>query len=210
MSLYRFLRALCSPVIKLIWPTKVVGKENLDSLDGGAQVICNHYSKLDGILAGVRLFKDEFHVLAKAEAFDKKIGNWFLREMGAIPVRRGEADIDAVKAVLKVIKDGNKLLVFPEGTRNREGTEQMGEFKQGTARFAIKTKTPIVPMLYYRMHKPFRRNYLYIGKPIDMSEFYGCRRSEDYERATQHIFDKMVELRAEMNAYVENRKKGGK
>jgi 1-acyl-sn-glycerol-3-phosphate acyltransferase len=197
---YRFLRIALMPVLKILWPTKFVNRENVDKINGGL-VICNHYTKVDGLIP-TPLFKGEMHVLAKQELMKAGIGKWFLGKMGTIPVRRGEPDIDAVKAVLKVLKDDKKLLIFPEGTRNKEGTKDMGEFKEGTARFAIKTKKPLLPMIYYSSPKLFKKNYLYIGEPIYLDDFYSARSSAEYQKATQFVYDKMVETRALCDEYV--------
>ena len=202
-SLYRFIRALTYPFVKITWPTKVVGKERFDAMGGGI-VICNHYAIPDTLIPVASLYKKELHVLAKAEAFEvAKIADWFLRKMGAIPVHRGEPDINAVKQVLAVLKADKKLVMYPEGTRNREGTKEMLHFKQGAARFAIKAQKPILPMVYYRMHKAYRKNWLYIGEPIYLDEFYGSRRPEDFERATEVVYEAMQKTREECDAYVE-------
>ena len=210
---YRVVRCVLTPLIKLLWPTKVVGKERFDAMQGGL-VICNHYAIPDTLIPVASLYKKELHVLAKAEAFEcAKIANWFLRKAGAIPVHRDEADIDAVKEVLSVLRADKKLVMYPEGTRNREGTKEMLEFKQGAARFAIKARKPILPMVYYRMHKVFRRNWLYIGEPITLEEFYNTRDPGDYERATKKVYDGMLATRKACDEYVEEKlgkKDGGK
>ena len=210
---YRVVRCGLTPLIKLLWPTKVVGKERFDAMQGGL-VICNHYAIPDTLIPVASLYKKELHVLAKAEAFEcAKIANWFLRKAGAIPVHRGEADINAVKEVLSVLRADKKLVMYPEGTRNREGTKEMLEFKQGAARFAIKARKPILPMVYYRMHKVFRRNWLYIGEPITLEEFYNTRDPGDYERATKKVYDGMLATRKACDEYVEEKlgkKDGGK
>lgn len=202
---YRVVRCVLTPLIKLLWPTKVVGKERFDAMQGGL-VICNHYAIPDTLIPVASLYKKELHVLAKAEAFEcAKIANWFLRKAGAIPVHRGEADINAVKEVLSVLRADKKLVMYPEGTRNREGTKDMLEFKQGAARFAIKARKPILPMVYYRMHKVFRRNWLYIGEPITLEEFYNTRDPGDYERATKKVYDGMLATRKACDEYVEEK-----
>ncbi len=210
---YRVVRCVLTPLIKLLWPTKVVGKERFDAMQGGL-VICNHYAIPDTLIPVASLYKKELHVLAKAEAFEcAKIANWFLRKAGAIPVHRGEADINAVKEVLSVLRADKKLVMYPEGTRNREGTKEMLEFKQGAARFAIKARKPILPMVYYRMHKVFRRNWLYIGEPITLEEFYNTHDPGDYERATKKVYDGMLATRKACDEYVEEKlgkKDGGK
>ena len=115
---YRFIRFVTAPIVRILWPTKVVNKHYFDEMGGGI-VICNHYAIPDTLIPVMSLYKKELHVLAKAEAFEcAKIANWFLRKIGAIPVHRGQPDINAVKEVLSVLKADKKLVMYPEGTRN--------------------------------------------------------------------------------------------
>ena len=86
----------------------------------------------------------------------------------------------------------------------------MLEFKQGAARFAIKSRTHVLPMVYYRMHKVFRKNWLYIGEPISLEEFYGTRDPEAYEKATEKVYEGMVATRKACDEYVEPKLKGKK
>ncbi len=194
-SFYQFIRRFMKPLNMMVWPLRILNKQNFDAVEG-ALLICNHYTTVDATILTANLLKDDFNALAKSEAFKTKIGNWFLRKIGAIPVNRGEADIEAVKACLKVLKDNRKLLLFPEGTRNKAGTKEMAEFKPGTARFAIKTKKPIVPMIYFEPPKSFKRTYLYIGEPFLLEQFYSARTSAEFEEATEFIRTKMLETRA--------------
>jgi len=204
--LYRVFRALLLPIVSIGLPTKIINKENAFKVSGG-QYILNHYTSLDSIVPYCYIFKKEAHVIAKYELFKISIMGWLLTKMGGIPVRRGDADIEAAKAVLKVLKDGKKLLIFPEGTRNKEGNQIMGELKTGTARFAIKTKTPIVPMLYYQPPKLFRKNYLYIGEPFTLEEYYKAKKPEEFKEATKIIVEKFAECRKAVNEIAEKKKK---
>ncbi len=206
---YRFLRVILRPIQMLVWPTKVIGAENAKKVKG-ALFTCNHYSKMDSMIPYFVLFKKEAHALAKYELFTNPVAGWFLHKMGAIPVRRGEADIESVKQVLRVLKDGKQLLIFPEGTRNKEGTQHMAEFKTGTARFAIKAKVPVVPMIYYQSPKAFRKNWLYVGEPFSLEEFYGARTIDENHAATEVIKEKMDETRRLCNECVEKATKGKK
>lgn len=208
-AFYRFLRVILRPIQMLVWPTKVIGAENAKKVKG-ALFTCNHYSKMDSLIPYFVLFKKEAHALAKYELFTNPVAGWFLHKMGAIPVRRGEADIESVKQVLRVLKDGKQLLIFPEGTRNKEGTQHMAEFKTGTARFAIKAKVPVVPMIYYQSPKAFRKNWLYVGEPFSLEEFYGARTIDENHAATEVIKEKMDETRRLCNEYVEKATKGKK
>ncbi|MGN0790387.1 MAG: lysophospholipid acyltransferase family protein [Christensenellales bacterium] len=178
---------------KTVWPTKVIGAENFEKFKGGI-IISNHYASTpDGAIIFNDFFKTYFNALVKEEAFRSKIGNWFLRGVGCIPVKRGEADIDAYKAVMSVLKSGENILIFPEGTRNKTGSQTMNTFKEGVAVFAMRAKVQVQPMLYYRMHKPFHKNLLVVGEPIDLLA-EGFDRKQDKE-ATQFLYDKMCELR---------------
>lgn len=210
---YRIITTLARPFVSFFWRIKIVGAQNIQSVeDKGAIFICNHYSMVDTFLPCVKLFKREAHILAKSELFEIPVLGGLLHDLGAIPVRRGEADIDCVKCIFKLLKDGKHVMIFPEGTRNKQGTQDMGEIKSGAARFAIKTKSPIVPMMYYAPPKAFKRNYLYIGEPFELDEFYGDRSHDAMERATEVVKQKMDEVRRLVNAYVKEgtSKKGGK
>ncbi len=204
MLFYRALRFILVPFVKLLWRTEIVNVENYENFGSGL-IVCNHFSALDGIIPAPKMFKKELHVVIKTEAFDgTKIASWFLPKMGGIPVHRGEADVNAVKSILNVLKADKQLLIFPEGTRNKGDYRVMGEFKDGAARFAIKAKKPLLPIFYYRPHKMFRRNWLYIGKPFDLQEFYGDKPTEENKkRATAVVRAHMEETQTLCNAYVE-------
>lgn len=202
-ALYRFLRVLLRPLQCILWPTKVINKENAFKFDGGLY-LCNHYSTFDSLIPIFTMFKKEAHILAKYELFKNPLAGGILYKMGAIPVRRGEADTDSVKAVFRVLKDDKKLLMYPEGTRNKQGTQDMGELKTGAARFAIKMKKPLVVMVYYKPAKTFHKNYLYVGEPFTLEEFYGAKTNEEYHAATEVIREHFDEARAGVNAYVES------
>ncbi len=206
MSIYKFLNFLTKPWMKFLYPTEIVHAENFPK-EESCITICNHYATPDTFIIAQKFMPNELHVLAKAEAFDSKIGNKFLKGMGAIPVHRGEGDVSAVKSVMKVLKANKTILIFPEGTRNKAGTKTMAPLKQGVARFAIKSNKKVVPMMYYRMHKVFRKNWLMVGEPIAFDNFKNMKNHDDYQRATDFLTEKMAELRTQLDAYVEDGKK---
>ena len=186
---YNFIRALFYLPIKLLYPTKVVGKDNL--IEGKCILIANHTSNLDGIIIGVNL-KKQISFLAKAELFKTKLSNWFFKKMKAIKVNRGKADIAAVREVLKLLKQNGTLGVFPGGTRVEE--EEDEQFKGGVAMFAIKASAPIIPMKFVKKPKVFRRNTLVIGKPFYLEQTESKLTKEEIERATKIIKQKQTEL----------------
>jgi len=99
--------------------------------------------------------------MAKAELFKFPLMDVALRNLGAFPVYRGEKDGWAMKHAHKVLEQGQTLGIFPEGTRNK--SRGLGLAKTGTARLALETKSPIVPMIVigtdgFFKHFPRRAN----------------------------------------------------
>ena len=204
MKFYRFMRALVSPFARVIFPTKIIGMENMPK--DKALVISNHYSACEVFPVGVRLFKKEFHAMAKKELFKFRPFGFILKKLGGIPVDRSGSDTTAMKTVIKLLSNGKQVFMCPEGTRNKVVDGKMLPIKTGAAVFAVKTKTQLVPMLFYKKTRVFRKNYLMIGEPYELSEFYTDRTPDMKERATEVIKQKFDELRQKLDSYVENLK----
>lgn len=112
-------------ISRLLHPVSVKGLENLPR--NGALLIANHSSNWDPILLATALPRDyRLRVMAKEELFRYPVVSWLIRVGGAFPVNRGGADIQAVKTAMQSIRDGQNLLIFPEGTVIRDGHRQGG------------------------------------------------------------------------------------
>lgn len=132
------------------------------------------------------------------------VGRW-LDRIGGIYIDREKegGDLSAIKAILRTIKDGDDIMIFPEGTRNKTGTKDIQPIKAGTALFALKTGAMVLPVMIYKKHKPFFRNYLYVGKPFDFKEFAGQKvDAELIEKANEILYTKMVEAKKFMDDYM--------
>lgn len=199
---YRFLAAFVRKIMGIIWPTKIYFKDNFPQ-NTKAIVVCNHYTALDPCVIISKLLGKNGKVLMKEEIMKNPVVAKVATELGCIPVKRGEADIAAVKNILSALSKNQPVLIFPEGTRNRSGSKEMLPLKQGVATFAIKAKAPIVPLLYYKKTGPFKRNKLIVGAPFYLDEFYDKKANSVKEEATQLIEDKMKQLRAELDILVE-------
>ncbi|MBO4479085.1 MAG: 1-acyl-sn-glycerol-3-phosphate acyltransferase [Clostridia bacterium] len=191
---------MASPFISLIHPTTVINKEKF-SLES-AVVCCNHYASSDVLIVASKLFKKELNVLGKAELFKNKFSSWFLTKMGAIKVNRGTPEVSVHKEILKRLKRGSQILIFPEGTRNKAGTHEMAEFKSGAGVYAIKAKVPIIPLMFHHQSKAFHRNYLIVGDPIDLSAFYGKNMHDVKDEVAAYLHDKMEDLHKELDQKV--------
>ena len=185
--------------ITLFYPTKVIGKKNMPKKKG-AVVVCNHLSNLDPILLNIKLVK-KIRFLGKAELFKSKFGAWFYRGLGAIPVNRGTADINAIKQGLKVLKEDKLLGVFPEGTRNKtENESQMGEVHEGAIMFASRAGVPIVPIVIYKRPKFLRRNIIAVGEPFMVQgEKPNKLTPEETSAALEEMTNRINALRAKLD-----------
>lgn len=205
MLFYKVLRFFVRPILAVLFPTKVIGKENFPT--GRAVVICNHYSSADSLVLGAKLFKNSVNCVAKKEAFENKLVGKIFEKIGAISIDRDAPGLVAHKRIMNVLKNDDILLIFPEGTRNKEGTSIMAPIKHGAGLYAVKGKADITPMLYHHKHKMFHRNYIIVGKPISLEPYYDRNNSEIKEEITNLITAKLADLRVEIDQYVNNRKK---
>ena len=177
------------PIKLVIAPFKVYGKENIP--EGAAVVAGNHTSNFDAPLAVLSMpLKGDVKIIGKIELFRNKLFGWFLKKMGAFPVDRGNNDIAAIKTALNTLKTGQKLLIFPEGTRVK-GEEDVGA-KQGAALFAMRTGAPVLPMYLTSGKKLFRRTKVIFGKPYYIEGSY--KDQENMQRAADEMMEKIFAL----------------
>jgi len=139
----KFLVAILRQAFRLIMKMEVEGLENLP-LEGSLVIACNHVTNFDVFPMQFSLPRPIFF-MAKAELFKFPLMDVALRNLGAFPVYRGEKDAWAMSHARKVLEQGQTLGMFPEGTRNKG--KGLGVAKTGTARMAIDTSSPIVPMV---------------------------------------------------------------
>jgi len=159
---YRVVYAFIAPLIRLFFPHRAVGLENLP--EGGALLCANHVSGWDPFLIAVALPIDSrLTVMAKDQLFHIPVVGWFLRSAGVFPVKRGGNDLAAMKTAIRSLSGGNRLLVFPEGTR--VDGESGGEAKGGVTVMAARTGVPMVPVYCGPRHKFLRRTTVVFGEP---------------------------------------------
>lgn len=109
---------------------------------GGALLVANHQSYLDPVLAGYALPRD-VHFMARDSLFKQSQFAGLIRYLNAYPVRRGTADVGAIKETLKRLKQGALITIFPEGTRSEDGS--VAPLQAGTALIARRAKVPMIP-----------------------------------------------------------------
>lgn len=193
--MYRFLRTILYGFFYIFYPRKIYGKENLP--EGGHVVVANHLAKTDVWYVG-GIYKKKIYFVAKKELVKKKIFGRIIRTLGGIPVDREGYDIECIKESLKVLKGGDVLAIFPEGTRNKKNTE-LQPLKPGAGMLAFKAKVPVVPVIIDKKARIFRRTNVLIGKPLYLDEYYGRRLdSELHDEINEKIRKSMLETQREL------------
>jgi len=137
---YRFAHIACRIVFVVLWRYRASGAENIPRT-GPVIVACNHVSYLDPVALGIGMPR-MLTYLAKKELFSMPVLGALVRGCGAYPLDRGAGGVAAVRAALRVLKDGRCIGIFPEGTRNLSG--QAPE-KGGAAFLAALSGAPVVP-----------------------------------------------------------------
>lgn len=201
-AFYSFCRGLLYIPVKLVFPVKIVGKENIP-LPEKVITVSNHLSWVDIALVAINV-KGFRHIIAKKELTKNKVFAKLMEWAGAISVDRGKADLGSVRKVMHALKNNESITIFPEGTRNKKD-ENLQEVKAGAAMFALKGDAEVVPIMILHKQRVFRRNYLYVGKPFSLKEF-GAGRLDSHavECASQKIESEMKNAREYLEDYVYN------
>jgi 1-acyl-sn-glycerol-3-phosphate acyltransferase len=138
-------RLTIQPLVKLVTPLRVYGTERMPR-EGGIVLALNHFSWLDPPAFGAASPRT-IHYIAKSEIHRHLGLGQLIRAFGAVPVRRGESDREAVRAMREIVRDGEALGLFVEGTRQKNGLP--GEAMPGAAMVALQEDVPVVPAAIY-------------------------------------------------------------
>ncbi len=161
-SVYLLYYIILYPIARILLPCAVFGRENIPA---GPLVICaNHTSLMDPVLVGYAFGrKSQLFFMAKAELFKVPVLGAFLRSIGVFPINREETDISSIRTAIKHLKNGEQIMMFPEGTR--VGDNDSVPAKSGAVRIASKMKAPILPIYITPGKKIFRSSKVIIGTP---------------------------------------------
>jgi len=196
--LYAVVKFFSSVAIKLFFRLKVKGAENVPR-DGGVLIASNHQSFLDPIIVTASN-RRPVSFMARDTLFRIPLFGRFIMKLRAFPVRRGGADRKAVREAVDRLKAGEVLLVFPEGTRTRDG--RLGRLRSGTSMLAYRGRAPIVPAVikgafeaWPRTRKLFRFRPISItyGRPIAPPERSEHETHEKIRRKLQDSLESLME-----------------
>lgn len=187
MGFYNFICGLLRVLAKILYRVEIEGAENIPS-DGNVILIANHKSFLDPVFMMIAVRNRRIIPVAKKELFDVPILKHILRKLEVIPIDRTNPGLSTIKAILKQIKSGRILGIFPEGTRS--SLESFLPAKPGVGLFAVKTKAEVVPMSIITRYRVFSKVKIVIGSPIDMNEYYSRKvAKEEYVEIAQKLMN---------------------
>ena len=198
--LYLLAGSISWPVVKVGFRLRARGIENLP--DGGFVLAANHTSNFDPWPLGIPLFPHrQLRFMAKSELFNP-ILKPILVGGGAFPVRRGQADLEAIGRAVVLVCDGEVVVMFPEGTRRKKGLRKKHEARAhtGAARIALTAGVPLVPAAIKGTDRlsrlaPLRVAY---GRPIPLDDLRGREISPAAREATERLMAEIHELEASL------------
>jgi 1-acyl-sn-glycerol-3-phosphate acyltransferase len=178
---------------RTIFGMRVIGEENLIT-EGAVLVASNHQSFLDPPLIG-NLYKTEMVFLARKSLF-KGPATWVYPQWNAIPVDQDRPDMASLKTIIRKLKEGHRVLVFPEGARTIDGN--LGEAAPGIGLIAAKSAVPIQPVRISGAREAlprgsgrirFARITVTIGKPIYLTpeELKSASSKQGYDDLAKRI-----------------------
>jgi 1-acyl-sn-glycerol-3-phosphate acyltransferase len=191
---YSAIAALSWPILHGLYRLHARGRENLPP-EGGYVLACNHVSSFDPWPLGLPLWPRRFlRFMAKSELY------WFpltlvLNGAGAFPVRRGQADVEAIETAVRLAREGHVVAMFPEGTRRQKGLVKKFQPRPrtGAARIALDAGVPLVPAAVKGTDRLLRLGPIRVayGAPVDIDGL-------DPQQATDRLMVAIEELEASL------------
>lgn len=191
--LYEMLRWLLIGIFALIGRIHLRARYNVPK-KGPFIIASNHLSWLDVPLVPAYIPGKAVY-MAKEEAFHSKVG-WLVRFLGAFPVKRGEADRQAIRAASEQLKNGKVFVIFPEGTRSKTHTLAKGH--AGLGMIALRAGVPVVPVAIWgseHLLKKFGANVtIAYGKPMVLKPKGTKITREDIDNATEEVMRQIASM----------------
>ena len=197
---YALLQQVARVLFVLIFGIRVYHRHRLPR-QGGVLVVANHQSYLDPVLAAVGMPRP-YHPMARASLFRVAPFRWLIRSLHAFPVRRGKADLGAVREALRRLKGGAVVLMFPEGNVTRDGSISL--LNGGPIASAALGGVPVLPMVIDGAFEAWPRTCVLprphtilvaCGKVVSAAEAVAGQPDEVMAGVRRQMLDLQAELR---------------
>lgn len=184
-------RAFLIVFFGLVKRLKRFGAENIPAT-GPVLIVSNHLSNWDPPFVGTTSRPRRVYFMAKSELFKFTPLGWLIGKVGAFPVERGGADRDAIRTAREVLRRGEALVMFPEGTRSLSGN--LRPFFPGAALMAFEPGVQVIPAAIWGSQHRFGPVTVGFGPPVDLSSVADLPKSERATAATNLIVAAIAKL----------------
>lgn len=188
VTFYNVAKNIVKSILMPSYRIQVSGREHMPKT-GGVLLCANHIDNLDPPVVGITSERP-ICFMAKEELFSRKWSAKLMRSLKVFPVKRGMSDREAMRTGLKILKDGQVLGLFPEGTRSKDG--QLRKGMAGAGFFALRSNAAVVPCAIIGPYKLGRPLQVVYGPPVDMQPLKD--RKATAEEATETIMNAIGEL----------------
>ena len=196
--LYWMGYTLCNLVGKVAFDFKVYGRENLIE-EGGAILASNHQSYLDPPCIGMAC-RNDIYYLARNTLYQRPLIGPLLKQLNTVPVDRDRGDVSSIKTIIRLLRSGQRVIIFPEGTRSSDGKLQPA--RAGLGMIIAKTLAPVVPVRVFGSFEALPRVggiklrpvSVVVGKPMRFSgdDLKGDR--DVYQKLSNQVMEKIASL----------------
>ena len=195
---YHVSRLIVRIVLFLLTRRELIGQQNIPNR-GPLLVVANHLSLADPPLLNICLGR-EVMFMAKAKLFRFRVLGYFIRSLGAFPVRQGRPDRKALRQAEQVLRQGTALVIFPEGMRSRSAKLQSSF--SGSALIAFRSGATILPVgitgteklesMAWLLRRP--KIVVNVGYPFHLPPISGRLTKTGLDGLTNHIMERVAEL----------------
>src|SRR6201997_848966 len=199
-ALYWICYTLSGAVARVAFQYRAYGRENIIE-EGPAIMAANHQSYLDPPLVGITC-KNELYFLARKTLFEKKLLGPLISRVNALPVDLSRGDLTAFRAVMNLLKEGHRTVIFPEGTRSLTGEIQQA--RAGIGMIIAKTLAPVVPIRIFGSFEAWPKGgkirpppiTVVVGKPMRFKkEDFGGNNRVSYQKISERVLAAIAAIR---------------
>ena len=205
MNFWYFVgHSLSKLVAKFTCSFRVQNGEKLNDYEGGLVIASNHVSFLDPPFIG-SAFKAPIFYFARSTLFEHPLANFILTRGNALPVNQGKPELSVLKKIIALLKEEEKVLIFPEGERSYDG-QIKAEGQPGIGMIVTKAGVPVLPVRLFGPEKALPRGgkklkkhpvTLVVGEPVDLSDIFSnteITTKERYEKISLRIMEEITKL----------------
>jgi 1-acyl-sn-glycerol-3-phosphate acyltransferase len=198
--LYWFFHTLFGMIARVAFQYRAYGQENIIE-EGPAIMAVNHQSYLDPPLVGITC-KNELYYLARKTLFEKKLLGPIISRVNALPVDLSRGDLAAFRSVMKLLQEGHRTVIFPEGTRSLTG--QIQKARPGIGMIIARTLAPVVPMRIFGSFEAWPKGgkirphpiTVVVGKPIRFKkDDFPAHNREVYQKISEQVLAAVAALK---------------